>query len=84
MTSAIFSKKLGLLDLDEEEIARQLTLMDWVLFANAHCSEFLKKGWLETYQKNASPHIKQLRDRALRLGNWVRHLRQFTIFPHVW
>jgi hypothetical protein len=70
--STIFSKKLTFMDIDEEEIARQLTIIEHNLFASIQPTEFLNKGWLEQYQRNKSPHLKQMIQRSWRMANWVR------------
>jgi hypothetical protein len=47
----IFSTKLTTKQIDDEEIARQLTLMHFELYQAIQPSEFLNKSWLD-------PHLR--------------------------
>jgi RasGEF domain len=53
----IFSHSLSLKDIDELEIARQLTLLEFNVFAAITPPEFLSKGWEDPNPKK-SVHLK--------------------------
>lgn len=68
----IFSPHLTLKDIDELEIARQLTLIDYNLLVSVTPVEFLSKGWEDPSPKK-SPHLKELLTRATDLTRWVAY-----------
>eukprot|EP00026_Physarum_polycephalum_P002180 Phypoly_transcript_02185.p1 GENE.Phypoly_transcript_02185~~Phypoly_transcript_02185.p1 ORF type:complete len:940 (-),score=130.13 Phypoly_transcript_02185:39-2858(-) len=66
----VFSSSLILKNVDEVEIARQLTLLEFHQFAAITPNEFLNKGWEDPNPKK-STHIKELRTRAVDIARWV-------------
>ncbi|KYQ96804.1 Ras guanine nucleotide exchange factor [Tieghemostelium lacteum] len=64
----IFSPTLTLDDVDEEEIARQLCLIDFALYEQIKSSEFLIKGWTKP----------QFRSKAVNLLAMIRRFNDFT------
>ncbi|KAF2074646.1 hypothetical protein CYY_004041 [Polysphondylium violaceum] len=64
----IFSPTLTFDDIDEEEIARQLCLIDFTLYEQIKPSEFLIKGWTKP----------QYRSKAVNLLNMMRRFNDFT------
>eukprot|EP01132_Coremiostelium_polycephalum_P000691 gene691-852_t len=64
----IFSPTLTFDDIDEEEIARQLCIIDFSLYEMIKPSEFLIKGWTKP----------QFRSKAVNLLNMMRRFNEFT------
>ncbi|EGC29698.1 Ras guanine nucleotide exchange factor [Dictyostelium purpureum] len=64
----IFSPTLTFDDIDEEEIARQLCVIDFGLYELIKTSEFLIKGWTKP----------QFRSKAVNLLNMMRRFNDFT------
>lgn len=58
-----------------ELIARQITLMDHLIFSNINLKEFLHKSWMnkETKHKKA-PHICLFIERFNNLASWVIYI----------
>lgn len=65
----IFSPKLELDDIDEEEIARQLCLIDFELYAKVRPSEFLLKSWER--HKGRAPGVVAVVARYNAVMKWV-------------
>jgi hypothetical protein len=66
----IFSPHLSLKDIDELEIARQLTLIEFNIFTSITPIEFLSKGWEDPNPKK-SQHLKELINRSHDVSRWV-------------
>ncbi|GAM21618.1 hypothetical protein SAMD00019534_047930 [Acytostelium subglobosum LB1] len=64
----IFSPTLTFDDIDEEEIARQLCLIDFQMYENIKSSEFLIKGWTKP----------QFRSKAINLLTMMKRFNDFT------
>jgi len=60
-----------LLDLDEEEIARQLTILDWKSYVQIKPSELLDCAWSKPKLKNRSPHVLEMIRLFNLLSGWV-------------
>jgi len=70
----IFSPSLSLKDIDELEIARQLTLIEFSIFTQIVPTEWLNKRWCDPDQKqHKALHITQMLSRYTDLTNWVIH-----------
>lgn len=66
----IFSPKLDLDDVDEEEIARQLCLIDFEFYARVRPAELLLKSWER--HKPRAPNVIAMIARYNQLVNYVR------------
>eukprot|EP00002_Diphylleia_rotans_P008724 TRINITY_DN1872_c0_g1_i1.p1 TRINITY_DN1872_c0_g1~~TRINITY_DN1872_c0_g1_i1.p1 ORF type:complete len:728 (-),score=130.63 TRINITY_DN1872_c0_g1_i1:227-2410(-) len=67
----VFSPTLEYTDVDEEEIARQLTLVDFALFAAIQPSELLNQAWTKPKLKHRCPNLLRLIQRFNDLSAWV-------------
>lgn len=69
----IFSPNLKLSDVDEEEIARQLTLIEFPIFARIQPSELLNQAWSQKHLKHRAPYVTAMITRFNVVSNWVAH-----------
>jgi len=60
-----------LLELDEEEIARQLTVMDWESFSKIKPYEMLDCAWSKPKLRYRSPHVLEMIRMFNVLSGWV-------------
>ncbi len=67
----LFASELKLVDLDEIEIARQLSLMDYDLFVAVKPFEFLNMAWLDLDKHYRAPHLCAILERAQYVQDWV-------------
>jgi len=67
----IFSPSLDLFECDEEEISRQLTIIEFDIYSSIESSEFLNLSWSKANTKHRSPGILRMIDRSTRLSQWV-------------
>jgi hypothetical protein len=67
----IFSPCLNLTHIDEIEIARQLTLIEFNIFCQIVPTELLNKAWNDPDQKHKAPHIIEMLKRFDDVVNWV-------------
>jgi len=67
----IFSPNLSLKDIDEVEIARQLTLIEYGLFSQIVPTELLNKCWCDADKRHKAPHIMEMQTRFDDIANWV-------------
>lgn len=67
----IFSPNLKWDDVDEEELARQLTLIEFEYFYKIRASEFLHQSWSKTKYKHRAPRILALIRRFNVVSDWV-------------
>ncbi|KAL6047267.1 Guanine-nucleotide dissociation stimulator CDC25 [Balamuthia mandrillaris] len=70
----IFSRNLTFNDMDELELARQMTLIEFDIFQQIKPSELLKCAWSKAKLKSRAPHVLQLSDRFNRVSLWVAHI----------
>ena len=56
---------------DEEEIARQLTLVDYSIYSSIHPSELLNQSWNKAKLKHRSPNVLATTKRSTDLTMWV-------------
>jgi hypothetical protein len=69
--SNFFSRTWTLLDLDEEEIARQLTVIDWETYERIKPSELLNQAWSKPKLKHRAPHVLALIKRFNMISSWA-------------
>lgn len=76
MPVKIFSTKLTTKQIDDEEIARQLTLMHFELYQAIQPSEFLNKSWLDPHLrfKVHTPHAPHIAHAAHACSQPTRSL----------
>eukprot|EP01133_Synstelium_polycarpum_P000183 gene183-221_t len=67
----IWSQSLNIFDVDEEEIARQLTLIDFEVFSNIKSSELLNQAWSKPKLRHRSPHVMALINRFNEISSWT-------------
>jgi hypothetical protein len=67
----IFSPNLAWEDVDDEEIARQLTLIEFEYFYKIRASEFLHQSWSKAKYKHRAPHIIALIRRFNHISEWA-------------
>eukprot|EP01124_Arcella_intermedia_P023538 TRINITY_DN3758_c0_g1_i2.p1 TRINITY_DN3758_c0_g1~~TRINITY_DN3758_c0_g1_i2.p1 ORF type:complete len:826 (-),score=172.52 TRINITY_DN3758_c0_g1_i2:2181-4490(-) len=59
-------------NVDPEDIAKQLTLIDELYFREIPLSEFLNTGWTKQSREELSPHICKIIGRFNQVSQWVR------------
>eukprot|EP01119_Soliformovum_irregulare_P016223 TRINITY_DN4671_c0_g1_i2.p1 TRINITY_DN4671_c0_g1~~TRINITY_DN4671_c0_g1_i2.p1 ORF type:complete len:599 (-),score=177.25 TRINITY_DN4671_c0_g1_i2:33-1829(-) len=68
----IFAAELDVLrDIDEEEIARQLTLLEFEIYAAIKHTELLGLAWSKPNLKHRAPNVLRMSDRSTKLSQWV-------------
>ena len=67
----IFSPQLQWVDIDEEEIARQLTLIEFKSYTAIKPLELLNQAWNNAKYKHRSPNVLQLIARFNAISLWV-------------
>lgn len=67
----IFSTKLTTKQIDDEEIARQLTLMHFELYQAIQPSEFLNKSWLDPHLRFKAPNVIAMMKAYEEVSLWV-------------
>jgi son of sevenless len=70
----IFHHNLFILDVEEEEVARQLSLIDYSKFKKIRPEEFLNRSWERTKLKHRAPNIVHLLQHFDKVVNWIKHL----------
>jgi len=70
-TRTIFSPRLELTDLDEEEIARQLCLIEFNLYSSIKPSELFNLAWSKPQLKHRSMNVLKMIDRSTKVSQWV-------------
>ncbi|KAJ3445396.1 ras guanine nucleotide exchange factor i-related [Anaeramoeba flamelloides] len=70
----IFSPKLSLLDVDPEEIARQMTLIEFSIFKKIRPPELLNLAWSESKLKHRALNLIALNKRFNQIPLWVATL----------
>jgi hypothetical protein len=63
-----------LLAFDDSEIARQLTIIDFRIFAAIEPKELLDQAWNKPKLQHRSPNVRHMINRANRTSFWVAHL----------
>lgn len=67
----IFSPKLSFFDVDEEELARQLCLIEYEIYASIRPQELLNQSWSKPKLKHRSPNVLRLIHFFNSVSNWV-------------
>ncbi|KYR00579.1 Ras guanine nucleotide exchange factor [Tieghemostelium lacteum] len=67
----IWSQTLDIFDIDEEEIARQLTLIDFEIFSSIKPTELLNQSWNKPKLKHRSPNVLALIGRFNEISQWT-------------
>lgn len=67
----IFSSKLTIHDIEEEEIARQLTLIEFDTYAAIKPSELLNQSWNKPKLKHRAQNVARMIDRFNQVSMWV-------------
>jgi hypothetical protein len=66
-------KKIDILSLDSQEVARQITLQDWEYFESIKPIEFLNKAWSHPILKHRAGNVLNMIHRFNKLSNWTVH-----------
>jgi len=69
----IFSPTLQLKDIEEEEIARQLTIIDFNLYTSIQASELLKMSWANPKHRHKAPGVIAMLQRFDNVAFWVSY-----------
>lgn len=67
----IFLPNLEFIDLDETEIARQLTIIEFELFANIQPTELLNQAWNKPKLKHRASNVLAMINRSNEVSGWV-------------
>ncbi|KAF2074781.1 hypothetical protein CYY_003927 [Polysphondylium violaceum] len=70
----IFSNRLEIYDIDEEEIARQLTLIEFNLYKKIKPPELLNQSWNKAKLKYRAQNVLKIIDRFNSVSMWVATL----------
>jgi len=68
-----FEMKWNLLDIDDLELARQLTLVDWEYFDKIRAIEMLDQHWAKAKYRNLSPNLLKMIWFFNKVSAWVVH-----------
>jgi len=63
--------EFNLNSVDEIEMARQLTIIDFHIFSQIQPSELYRRKWMDSDQCHLSPHVTQLSQRSDAVTSWV-------------
>jgi hypothetical protein len=63
--------KLTLLEIDPQEMARQITILDFLLFSAIQPREFLGLGWLKGDKDLRSPNIVKMTTWSNHIVSWL-------------
>ncbi|KAJ3430981.1 guanine nucleotide exchange factor [Anaeramoeba flamelloides] len=70
----IFSKQLTLFDIDPEEIARQMSILDFKDFSKIKPVELLNCAWSKAKLKSRSKNVLKIIDRFNQISNSISYL----------
>ncbi|KAJ5080332.1 ras guanine nucleotide exchange factor i-related [Anaeramoeba ignava] len=68
----IFDPNLKIFDIDSQEIARQLTLLDFQLFSEIQPSELLNQSWNNPKLKHRAPNIVLINKKSKEITSWAK------------
>jgi len=68
---SIFSPAINFSQVDEVEIARQLTLIEFGIFSQIVPTELLNKVWIDPDQRHKAQRVIEMMDRFNEVVNWV-------------
>lgn len=67
----IWSSKLKLFDIDDEELARQITLHDFAVYIKLTPSEFLNRAWINPKYRHRARNVLAMRAWTSNLTMWA-------------
>eukprot|EP01133_Synstelium_polycarpum_P008684 gene8684-10202_t len=67
----IFSQGLQIYDVEEEEVARQMTLIEFEIYKKIKPPELLNQSWNKTKLKHRAPNVLKMIDRFNNVSMWV-------------
>ncbi|PRP83686.1 hypothetical protein PROFUN_03841 [Planoprotostelium fungivorum] len=67
----IFSPALTIWDCDDEEIARQLSIIEFNIFSSIQASELMNQAWTKPRLRHKAPNIIKMTERSNLISNWV-------------
>jgi len=67
----IFSPSLSLSDIDELEIARQMTILEFEMFTKIKSSELLNQAWNKPKLRHRAQNVLALINRSTEVSAWV-------------
>jgi len=67
----IFSPTLKIADLDELELARQFTLIEFDLFCKIKPNELLNQAWIKPALRHRAPNVLALAQRSTDVSEWI-------------
>ena len=70
-TAGGYSVNYELLDIDPQEMARQITLIDYDLFGQIRPAELLNQSWNKPKLKHRSPHVLEMIQRFNTLSRYL-------------
>ncbi|KAJ3435491.1 ras guanine nucleotide exchange factor i-related [Anaeramoeba flamelloides] len=70
----IFSELLTLFDIDEEEIARQISIIDFDIFSKIRPAELLNCAWSKEKLKHRAKNVLKMTNRFNAMSEWVATL----------
>jgi hypothetical protein len=59
------------LDIDPQELARQITILDFILFSAIQPREFLGLGWMKEDKEARSPNIVKMTTWSNHIVSWL-------------
>ena len=65
------SDKMGFMDIDPLELARQLTLLEFELFKTIKPTEFLDQAWLSKDKEKLAPGIMSMTKWSTRVSSTI-------------
>ena len=65
------SDKIGFMDIDPLELARQLTLLEFELFKTIKPTEFLDQAWLSKDKEKLAPGIMSMTKWSTRVSSTI-------------
>jgi hypothetical protein len=70
----IFLPNLDLLECEEEEIARQLTIIEFGIYSEIKSFELLNCAWSKSQLKHRSPNVLKMIERSTKVSLWIASL----------
>jgi hypothetical protein len=67
----IFHPNLSIIDIDTEEVARQMTLIEFELFQAIEPQELLNQAWNKVKLRNRAPNVIKMIKRFNHISTWV-------------
>ncbi|KAL0488773.1 Ras guanine nucleotide exchange factor A, partial [Acrasis kona] len=78
----LFSPNLSIHDIDEEEIARQMTLIESDMFRAIEPQELLNLAWDKVKLRNRAPNLIRIINHQQQIGTWVASLICEGMIPY--